>query len=417
MPVRALRPAIVRALLALALALGAARAHANPVVTIEVDTGRVVHHEDAFRRWAPASLTKLMTALVAFREIEAGRATLETPVVMSARAAGQPASKMYWKPGTSVTLGEAIHLLMVKSANDVASAVAETIGGTEARFVEMMNAEARRLGMDATVFRNPHGLPDAAQVTTARDMALLGAAIRRDFPQYDPIFRVEAVDTGAGQPILSYNLMLGRFPGADGMKTGFVCASGFNIITTATRGPRTVLTVVLGAPSQERRAEIAAAQMEAGFSDPLDGPAIDALVPYGESGAVANLRAQICNAEAAAKRYDGRDVEGRMVLDTDLITPRNRAPVTVDISPFPPLPEPREKPAELRARAALDADGALDADAGEPGAAVGDGPSGSGAPGGAGVAAGGEAGTASARAQRDAMPPPRPRTTSAEGPR
>ena len=327
-------------------------AAANPTIAVDVETGAVLSHDEAFRPWAPASLTKLMTALVAFRAVEEGRAAMDDPVVMSAYAADKPASKMYWKPGTSVTLREAIIILMVKSGNDVATAVAETIGGTELEFVEMMNEEAARLGMTGTVFRNPSGLPDDEMITNARDMAILGATIRRDFPQYDELFGWEAIDTGLGKPILGFNLMLGRFEGADGMKTGFVCASGFNIVNTATRTlddgtERTVLSVVLGAPSQERRAEISAALMDEAFEAEPTGVTLDELEPYGDTQTRTDLRPQICTAEAASQRYDGRDVEGRMVLDTDLITPRTRAPITMTIEPQPPLPAPRIKPASL----------------------------------------------------------------------
>ena len=339
-------------LLSAALIGTAAPAHANPTLAMDVDSGEVISHSEAFRPWAPASLTKMMTALVAFRAVEEGRATMDTPVVMSAYAAEKPASKMYWKPGTSVTLREAVIILMVKSGNDVATAVAETIGGTELEFVEMMNEEAARLGMTGTVFRNPSGLPDDAMVTNARDMAILGATIRRDFPQYDDLFGWEAIDTGLEKPILGYNLMLGRYEGADGMKTGFVCASGFNIVNTATRAmpdgaERTVLSVVLGAPSQERRAEISAELMERAFAPSASGPRLETLEPYGDTTSRTDLRSQICTEAARANRYDGRDVEGRMVLDTDLITPRTRAPITIAIEPQPPLPEPRVKPASL----------------------------------------------------------------------
>ena len=354
--------ALVAASVTALLAASVTAALARPFVLVDVDSGAVIEHEDAFRPWAPASLTKLMTALVAFREIEAGRAALDTPVVMSAGAAAQPASKMYWKPGTTITLKEAIDLLIVKSANDVASAVAETLGGTEQRFVAMMNEQARRLGMTGTTFRNPHGLPDAEQVTNGRDMAILGRAIRTGFPQYDPVFRLEAVDTGRGAPILGYNLMLGRYLGADGMKTGFICASGFNVVTTATRGGRTVLAVVMGAPSQERRAEIAVEGMERAFAAEPGEVTLATLEPYGDRVTPTDLRSEICNAEARSQRYDGRDVEGRMVLDTELITPREREPVTASIDPFPPLPEPREKPATLASLAPSDEG----ADASEP---------------------------------------------------
>ena len=333
-------------------------ARAGPTITVDVETGAVLNHEEAFRPWSPASITKIMTAYMAFLAIERGEATLETPVTLSQWAADQPASKMYWKPGTSVALGEAVVILMVKSGNDIATAVAETIGGTELEFVEMMNEEAARLGMTGTNFVNPHGLPDPGlrQITTARDFAILTREVRQRFAQYDDLFTAEAIDIGLDRPILSYNLMLGRFDGADGMKTGFICASGFNIVNTATRTidgkDRTVATVVLGATNQETRAEEAAELMQDGFNkialgEADDLPTLDTLEPYGDTTSRTNLRPVICNAEAAASRRDGRDAQNRMVLDTELITPRDRAPVTVAIEPQPPMPYPRVKPPEL----------------------------------------------------------------------
>ena len=271
---------------------------------------------------------------------------------MSERAAAEPASKSYWKVGTSVSLRDALEMLIVKSANDVAHAIAETLGGSEAGFAAMMNAEARRIGMTGSNFENPHGLPNAEQITTAHDMAVLARTIRAEFPQWDPIFRLEAVDTGSGGPQLSYNLVLGRYEGADGMKTGFVCASGFNIVTSASRmidgEERTVVAVVLGAPNQEERAEKAVELMERGFAPELPAATLDALAPYGDTVTRTDLRPVICTAEARAGRYDGRDVEGRMVLDTDLITARTRPPITARVDPFPPMPAPLDKPVRFR---------------------------------------------------------------------
>ena len=334
-------------------------ARANPSITVDLDTGAVLNHDEAFRLWSPASITKIMTAYVAFRAVERGDATLQTPVTLSQWAADQPASKMYWKPGTTVALGEAVVILMVKSGNDIATAVAETIGGTELEFVEMMNEEAARLGMSQTNFVNPHGLPDPGlrQLTTARDFAILTRAVRTEFAEYDDLFTAEAIDIGVGRPILSYNLMLGRFEGADGMKTGFICASGFNIVNTATRTlsngeEHTIATVVLGATDQESRAVQAAELMQDGF-DKLDSgqaaelPTLETFEPYGDTTSRTDLRPVICNPEAAASRRDGRDEQNRMVLDTELITPRDRAPVTVAIEPGPPMPYPKLKPVEL----------------------------------------------------------------------
>eukprot|EP00913_Durusdinium_trenchii_P026857 g25192.t1 len=232
-------------------------------MVVDAATGRVIAHQDAFRKWYPASLTKLMTAYVTFRALKNAQVTLETPVVMSKKASDQPASKMYLKPGSLLTLDSALKILLVKSANDIAVAVAETVGGSTDQFVAMMNGEAQRLGMSSTRFINPHGLPGKGQYTTARDLAVLATQIRREFPQYSSYFSLEGIDTGKKQ-YPNYNTLIGRFDGADGMKTGFICASGFNQVSSATRNGRTVISVVLGSDSLAGRADESADLLQQG---------------------------------------------------------------------------------------------------------------------------------------------------------
>ena len=252
--------------LAAAVIIPFAPASAAPGATIVVDakSGKVLSHRNAFQRWYPASLTKIMTAYVAFRAIKAGQLTLKSPIRMSKNAAKEPPSKMGYKAGSEMTLDNALKMLIVKSANDVAVAIAESIAGTEREFAVRMNREARRLGMTGSNFVNPNGLHDKRQYSNARDLAILSAAVRREFPQYDRYFQLEAIK--AGKKVLrSYNILLGRFAGADGMKTGFICASGFNLVGSSTRGGRTLVTVVLGATSQQERGETAADLLAAGF--------------------------------------------------------------------------------------------------------------------------------------------------------
>jgi D-alanyl-D-alanine carboxypeptidase len=316
-------------LVAATLATGAfsAPASANPKLVVDVRSGQVFAHQEAFRKWYPASLTKLMTVYVTFKALKEGRLTLESPVVMSRKAVDQPASKMYLKPGATMSLDSALKILMVKSANDVAVGVAETVGGSTDQFVAMMNAEAARLGMSSSHFINPHGLPGKGQYTTARDLAVLAVQLRRQFPEYASYFALEGITTGA-KDYPNYNMLIGRFEGADGMKTGFICASGFNQVSSATRGGRTLISVVLGSDSLAGRSDESADLLQAGFSGAdKPGTALANLAPYGpDQDAVVDISAEICNPKAAKVRSEGRDDAGRMVLHSPYIREMTRPP-------------------------------------------------------------------------------------------
>jgi len=357
-------------MMAVALAgAGMAAASASPSIAVDVGTGKVLSHEDAFARWYPASLTKLMTAYVTFRALASGQVTLDSPVRMTLNASKEPPSKMGYKPGSVMTLDTALKIMLVKSANDVAVAVGEAIGGTEAGFVQRMNAEAQRIGMFGSHFANPNGLHDPNNYSTARDLAVLATQIRREFPQYAHYFATEAIDPGKGKKIqANYNILLGRFDGADGMKTGFVCASGFNLVGSATRNGRTIIAVVLGESRQETRAAKAAQLITDGFrTSAAGGPTLATLHPYGANLAQAtNLRAAICNSQALADRWDGRDVEGKLKINSPYIYAMTREPRAVpvglvatataakpgsiDISQVPvPLPRPSRLPAGTQA--------------------------------------------------------------------
>lgn len=245
--------------------LAPSEGEAGPALVFDVRSGEVLHAYGAYTPWHPASLTKLMTAYVAFDAVRSGRTTLESPVRISEYALSQPPSKMGFAVGTELSLEYALRILMVKSANDIAVAVGESISGSEQAFVTQMNSTARRLGMIDTYFVNPHGLHDPAQRTTARDMGVLARALIRDFPQYQRFFEIESIRVG--QAVMNnHNKLIGRFQGADGMKTGYVCASGFNIVATATRGGRRLVAVVLGGMTSGQRNEVTAGLLEAGFA-------------------------------------------------------------------------------------------------------------------------------------------------------
>lgn len=305
---------------------------AGPSIVVDVASGRVIDHKDAFQRWYPASLTKLMTAYVVFRQVQAGRMTMNSPVTISKNAAKAPPSKMYFKPGSQMTLDGALKIILVKSANDVSIAIAESVAGSNEQFIAMMNAEAQRLGMTDTRFVNSNGLPGEGQSTTARDMAVLGVSLHRDFPRRMHYFALEAITSG-DKTYTNYNILIGRFPGASGMKTGFICSSGFNQVSSAKRNGRTVVSVVLGAKDQQERANESARLLNKGFtSNSLGKPTLEALRPYGNNRRqIVDLRPTICSKEARKARYGGRDVEGRLVLNSTLLKPLNRPARAVQV--------------------------------------------------------------------------------------
>jgi len=308
-------------------------AKAGPSIAFDVSTGRITDADDIFRRWSPASLTKMMTAYVTFKALQAGELTLNSPVRMTLEAANQPPSKMGYSVGRIMTVDNALKFVIIKSANDVAQALAEAVAGSREAFVTRMNAEAKRLGMTQTNFVNPHGLHDPDQYTTARDLALLVRAIRAEFSVHAGYFAAEAIETN-GTITPSYNLLLGRYAGADGMKTGFVCASGFNLAASATRGTKTVAAIVLGAENQKVRAEKAADLLENAFSKLENGsdlPALNTLEPdTGQQATpVADLTDTVCTDEARQARWDGRQVEGFMEFATRVIGTMERDPVAL----------------------------------------------------------------------------------------
>ena len=249
----------------------------GPYIVADAATGQVFDHHDAVRPWFPASTTKLMTLYVVLRAIEAGELTLQSPVTISERAAGQPPSKMGFRPGTMLTLENALKMMMVKSANDIAVAVAETVGGSVDGFAERMNGEAQRLGMLRSQFVNPHGLPEPRQITTARDMAVLARALLTEFPEHRGFLNIHAIQFGK-TIMRTYNPLLEQYQGATGMKTGFICASGYNLVASAQRGGRELIAVVFGEYGGAARAEHAAALLNAAFVaagvQPLPAPAV-----------------------------------------------------------------------------------------------------------------------------------------------
>jgi D-alanyl-D-alanine carboxypeptidase len=253
-------------LAAAVMAAHCSAASAEALLLVEAKSGKVLHAENATYPWYPASLTKLMTAYVALRAIKEERISLGTLVTMSEQAHAQQPSKMGFKPGTQFTIDNGLKMLMVKSANDVAVAIAEGISGSVENFAAEMNAAAHRLGMTQSNFVNPNGLPDPGQVTSARDLAILARALLHEFPKHDLYWRIPAIKFGK-RLLRNHNKLIDRYTGADGMKTGFICASGFNLVASASRHGRRLIAVVLGGPSSPVRNEMAARLLEGGFTN------------------------------------------------------------------------------------------------------------------------------------------------------
>ncbi|RTL61929.1 MAG: D-alanyl-D-alanine carboxypeptidase [Hyphomicrobiales bacterium] len=224
----------------------------SAVLVIDANTGNTLYASSADEPRYPASLTKMMTLYMVFDLIERGKLSYQTPIRISANATGAAPSKLDLKEGEEIALIDAIRVLITKSANDVAIAVAEHIGGTEANFARLMTQKAHQIGMTATHFRNASGLPDPAQVTTARDMATLALRLQDEFPQHYVLFGTRTF-TYKGETFRNHNTLLFHYEGADGIKTGYTRASGFNLVSSVRRGNKHVVGVIFGGASAATR--------------------------------------------------------------------------------------------------------------------------------------------------------------------
>ncbi|AWN50314.1 D-alanyl-D-alanine carboxypeptidase [Methylobacterium terrae] len=278
------------------LAAGTAGAVTAPMLVVDVDSGKVIYSQGATDPWYPASITKLMTTYVALDMVRQGRASMDQLLTISEAAAAEPPSKMGFKPGTQLTLDNALKIIMVKSANDVAWAIGENLGGSIDGFAAQMNETAQRLGMRDSRWTNPNGLPDPRQWTSARDMAVLGRALLRDFPENRDLFSISAIQFGrAVMP--NHNGLLGRYAGVDGMKTGFICSGGFNVVASANRNGRRILTVVMGQASARERDLKAADLFDYGFGQSGFGWGGQTLndLPTSSIAAPPDMRPYICD--------------------------------------------------------------------------------------------------------------------------
>jgi D-alanyl-D-alanine carboxypeptidase len=234
-------------------------------IILDATSGRELSSDQPDGLRHPASLTKLMTIYLTFSALDSGRLSLGDGLPVSINALNAPPTKMGLTPGGTVSVRDATMALVTRSANDAALVLAEALGGDEASFAQMMTSKARQLGMSQTVFRNASGLPNREQVTTARDMARLAFALMRDFPHYYPVFSVQSWPY-RGRYLENHNRMLGSYEGADGLKTGYTNASGFNLVMSAMRDNRRLIGVVMGGDSAGQRDRMMAMLMDQGFA-------------------------------------------------------------------------------------------------------------------------------------------------------
>lgn len=290
---RARGRSVLQGLIAAALAASSGAAKAGPALLYDPQDDQILYAEDIDQSWHPASITKLMTAYVVFDAVKAGKVGWGDNLPLSPNARGQPATRIGLRGGIAITVEQGVRGMILRSANDFSMALAELVGGSEDGFAQLMNATALRLGMTRSRFKNPHGLPDPEQVTTARDMAMLAKALLRDHPDRADVFSNPQVLIHR-QVMHSGNDLLRTLEGANGMKTGFTCGSGYNIVATATREGHTLIAVVMGEPTRMARSERTAALIEHGFQR----------YTWKKALPVVHLASQVLEPAAATTPYD-----------------------------------------------------------------------------------------------------------------
>jgi D-alanyl-D-alanine carboxypeptidase len=277
-----------------------AAAPLNASIVIDVASGEVLSQSNADAQTYPASLTKMMTLYLAFEALQKGTLSLDQPLAISADAANEPPTKLGLYPGQTITVGQAIRGMIIKSANDAAVVMAEAISGSTEAFAQKMNAKAQALGMTRTYFRNPNGLPNLEQRTTARDLARLAMALYRDFPRYYPMF-AETRFTFHGRVLITHNRFVLRYPGADGLKTGYINASGFNLAASAVRNGRRIIGVVLGGRSPGLRDAEMWALLDRGFGTVTPRSMNNSLLLASAPGVVPGLKPDAAQGDSGAE--------------------------------------------------------------------------------------------------------------------
>lgn len=303
---------LIIVLSAFATVVAASAKAAGPTLVFDTATGEVLSNDRAGEPWYPASLTKLMTAYVVFSKLRSGQLTLDQKITVSEIAASQPPSKIGMPVGGKVSVNFALQALLVYSANDMAYVLAEAASGSVAAFAAEMNAEARRLGMTGTNYNNPNGLFDPRQITTARDIAVLASALLRDFPEHGHYFAQDALAVGK-RKLANRNALIRQMPEADGMKTGFVCNSGYNLVATATRDGRRLGAVILGAASGKHRTDLAEMLLVDGFTRAIDAPRPGlGQIPNMRQGAIvpADMTTSLCKQKTPVDLASSKQLTG-----------------------------------------------------------------------------------------------------------
>jgi D-alanyl-D-alanine carboxypeptidase len=304
----------IKCLVVWGLLSGAAMAQVagGPALLFDAQTGEVLSQERAGEPWYPASLTKLMTAYIVFQKMREGKLLLQQQIYVSALASGQEPSKIGVPAGKTVSVDFALQALLVYSANDMAYVLAEAASGSRERFSDEMNAVAKNLGLSASHFVNPNGLFDPRHVTSARDIGVLAAVIVNEFPQYAGYFSQDYVTVGRRR-LANRNSLIRIMPDADGMKTGFVCNSGYNLVASATRNGRKLIAVVMGAKSGGNRALKAKDLLEQGFLTlPQPGRSKVAEIVNLPQGAIVpkDMTVDVCKRKSPVQLTVGDDLQG-----------------------------------------------------------------------------------------------------------
>ena len=320
LPLRNLKITLLTVVTLILLLSGESAEARYAAIVIDVESGEVLHETNADTRNHPASLTKMMTLYMLFEALQDGRVMADQDLEVSRRAAGMPNSKLGLKRGETISVDDAILALVTKSANDVAVVIAETLAPTESQFAQMMTKKAKALGMNRTSFRNASGLYNRRQLSTARDMATLAQALIRDFPERYKSFSARSFSHN-GRVYRNHNKLLRSYQGADGLKTGYIRAAGYNLAASARRDGHRLIAVLFGGRSAKKRNRQVARLLDRGFSKltdpiylPTGGMVKDILPPGSKPLQLASAAAQKRNgAVAEARKLDGQRIWGVQV--------------------------------------------------------------------------------------------------------
>jgi len=268
----------------------------GPDLTFNIETGQVYSSKNPFDRWYPASLTKMMTAYTVLRQVKAGKITLQSPVRISPNALSKPPSKMGFPVGTILNFEAALKIILVKSANDVATAIAESAGGSEFEFARLMNRYSKEIGMADSHWVNPHGLHDVAQYSSAHDLGVLARQIYNEFPQHAELFGLQAIKVGR-RTFRNHNALMRQFDGTIGMKTGFICAGGISMVVSVESEEGIIVSVVLGGQTSKHRNVKAAQLLTHALTQTQARPFVhfDEMPQYSSPSAPIDIRPQVCS--------------------------------------------------------------------------------------------------------------------------